>query len=71
MYQLITLIIEGYFMKLLGSIVYVTSAFYNFFRGGLLSTLDSLLFCIFMITQVSFIFKMGYSIRIDIKCYGN
>ena len=29
MYQLITLNIEGYFMQLLGSIIYVTSAFYS------------------------------------------
>ena len=34
-------------MKLLGSIIYVTSTFYRL--GSLLSTLDSLLFCIFII----------------------
>ena len=45
MYQLINLIIEGYFMKLLGSIVYLTSTFYCF-PMSLLSTLDSLLFVI-------------------------
>jgi len=33
-------------MKLLGSIVYITSAFYGF--GSLLSTLDSLLLCLYL-----------------------
>ena len=51
-------------MKLLGSIIYVTSAFYRFaFEESLLSTLDSLLFCIFIITQISILFKWGCSIR--------
>ena len=35
-------------MQLLGSIIYVTSTFYSF-AGSLLSTLDSLLFYVFMI----------------------
>ena len=32
---------------------------------SLLSTLDSLLFCIFILTQVREVFKMGCSIRKD------
>ena len=35
------------------------------------STLDSLLFCIFILTQVCYLFKLGCSIRIDAKSYGN
>ena len=50
-------------MKLLGSIIYLTSAFYSFEGVGLLSTLDSLLLCAFMITQVFGLFKMGCYIR--------
>ncbi len=49
-------------MQLLGSIIYVTSTFYCF-EGSLLSTLDSLLFCIFMIPLNGLIFKMEYSIK--------
>ena len=30
MNQLITLIIEGYFMQFLGSVIYITSSFYGF-----------------------------------------
>ena len=56
-------------MKLLGSIIYVTSAFYRF--GSLLSTLDSLLFCIFIIHLKFVFFKMGCSIRMDAKSYEN
>ena len=37
--------------------------------GSLLSTLDSLLFCIFMIHPGSQFFKMGCSIRIDAKSW--
>ena len=33
-------------MKLWGSVIYVTSAFYSF-KGSLLSTLDSLLLCFY------------------------
>ncbi len=44
-------------MKLLGSIIYVTSTFYGF-EGEFVSTLDSLLFCIFILTPESGIFKM-------------
>jgi len=59
-------------MQLLGSIIYVTSAFYRFaFEGSLLSTLDSLLFCIFIITQAPLLFKMGCSIENSIKSYEN
>ena len=56
-------------MKLLGSIIYVTSAFYRF--GSLLSTLDSLLFCIFIIHPVFNFCKMGCSIRMKAKSYEN
>ncbi len=49
-------------MKLLGSIIYVTSAFYSF-EGSLLSTLDSLLFCIFIIHRKNRFFKMEYSLK--------
>ena len=53
-------------MQLLGSIIYITSYFLQIcFLGSLLSTLDSLLFCIFILTQVRKVFKMGCSIR---KC---
>ena len=38
---------------------------------SLLSTLDSLLFCIFIIQLVNLLFKMGCSIRIDVKSYEN
>ena len=50
-------------MQLLGSIIYVTSTFFGFDWGGLLSTLDSLLFCIFMIHPPFTICKMGCFIR--------
>ncbi len=56
-------------MQLLGSIIYITSAFYRF--GSLLSTLDSLLFCIFIIHPDFGFFKMGCSIRITVKSYEN
>ena len=59
-------------MKLLGSIIYVTSTFYRFvFEGSFTCTLDSLLFCIFMIHPVSPIFKMGCSIRMGAKSWRN
>ena len=38
---------------------------------SLLSTLDSLLFCIFIIHPVCQLFKMGCYIRNDAKSYGN
>ena len=38
---------------------------------SLLSTLDSLLFCIFIIQLVCLLFKMGCYIRNDAKSYGN
>ena len=38
---------------------------------SLLSTLDSLLFCIFIIHRDSEVFKMGCYIRNDAKSYGN
>ena len=38
---------------------------------SLLSTLDSLLFCIFIIQQDSEVFKMGCYIRNNAKSYGN
>ena len=50
-------------MQLLGSIIYLTSAFYSFEGVGLLSTLDSLLLCAFMITRFSVFYKMGCYIR--------
>ena len=50
-------------MKLLGSIVYITSAFYRFVLGSLLSTLDSLLFCIFIIQPDQRKCKMGCSTK--------
>ena len=57
-------------MQLLGSIIYVTSTFYRFvFDGSLLSTLDSLLFCIFIIHPEYYICKMGCSIRKRPKSY--
>ena len=43
----------------------------DLFSGSLLSTLDSLLFCIFIIHLVSSFFKMGYYIRNTAKSYGN
>ena len=59
-------------MQLLGSIIYITSSFYRFvFSWSLLSTLDSLLFCIFIIHPVFSFFKMGCSIRNDAKSYEN
>ena len=39
-------------MKLLGSIIYVTSTFYRF--GSLLSTLDSLLLCLYLNSCILF-----------------
>ena len=55
-------------MQLLGSVICVTSDFYGFaIKGSLLSTLDSLLFCIFIIQLKFRFFKMGYSIRIGDK----
>ena len=56
-------------MQLLGSIIYITSTFYEF--GSLLSTLDSLLFCIFIIQFFFAIIKMGCSIRKSANSYGN
>ena len=54
-------------MQLLGSIIYVTSAFYGFvFRGvNLVHWTHS--FCVFIITWGCDFFKMGYSIRNDGK----
>ena len=39
--------------------------------GSLVSTLDSLLFCSFIIARGAGIFKMGCSIRMTAKCWGN
>ena len=59
-------------MKLLGSVIYVTSSFCSFvFDWSLLSTLDSLLFCSFMITPERSIFKLGCSIEIISKSWKN
>ena len=58
-------------MQLLGSIIYITSSFCSFDRGGLLSTLDSLLFCTFIIHMLFSFFKMGYSIRMNPKAWRN
>ena len=41
----------------------------DLFSGSLLSTLDSLLFCIFIIHPESVFFKMGCSIRINAKSW--
>ena len=57
-------------MQLLGSIIYITSSFYGF-EGSLLSTLDSLLFCSFIIHPEFDFCKMGSSIRIHAKSYEN
>ena len=59
-------------MQLLGSIIYVTSAFYRFvFEGSFTCTLDSLLFGIFIIHPELRFFKMGCSIRIHEKSWRN
>ena len=59
-------------MKLLGSVIYITSAFYRFVcEGSLLSTLDSLLFCSFIIHRKWTVFKLGCSIEITAKCWNN
>ena len=57
-------------MKLLGSIVYITSAFYGF-EVSLLSTLDLSPLCIFILHPPRSIFKMGCSIRIGVKSWRN
>ena len=41
------------------------------FQERFLSTLDSLLFCTFMIPPVSALFKMGYSLRIHAESWRN
>ena len=60
--------IEGYFISMLGSGIYVTSAFFSFERE------DSLVhwthsFCIFIIARLSSLFKMENSIRNAAKSY--
>ena len=57
-------------MKLLGSVIYVTSAFCGFVcEGSLLSTLDSLLCCAFIILWNFAFFKLGCSIELRDKCW--
>ena len=59
-------------MKLLGSVIYVTSYFlWIWLIGSLLSTLDSLLFCSFIIHRKFPFFKLGCSIEITAKCWNN
>ena len=72
MYQLITLIHRGLSHVVVGFCHLRNLYFLQFcFCGSLLSTLDSLLFCSFIIPPESLFFKLGCSIEIPSKCWQN